>query len=179
VSVALTTRSSAAVLAFLILPFGANFARANEVPVCSMPRDEFVELAFPDSATNKLHSGKLLKRVASPGLVVLVPSDRADASAEIESALALIADDNAILPARSSLLTYSNSLQLLNKIEELGNDNIFVVIAEHPSDSDESRQFRRALEYIVRWPREVEALMEQAKHPGGFTSRSRTDIKTT
>jgi hypothetical protein len=174
----LVKQSPVAVLALLVLLFREGHAWADEIPVCSMSRDEFVALAFPDTAANKMHDGKLMKRGRAPGLVVLAPADRPGTSAEIESAFAAIESDSSVLPVRSSFLSYSSFSDLANKVEDLGNDNVFIIIAEYPSDSSEAQQFRHALEYIVRWPREVEALIQQSSNPQGFTTRSRTDIET-
>lgn len=143
-----------------------------------MTRDEFVEAALPDSNLTKLYGGRLVKYAQPPGLVVLAPQKRSSASKEIESAFARITSDDLYLPSRMSFLTFSNFSEVVKLVQQFGEHNIIVFVAEGPTDSSEMQQFRLALSQIMRIPRDVDALVEQSKRTGGFASRSQLDFGT-
>lgn len=175
----LIKRSSATVVLMLLaLLFRAGHAWAEGVPVCSMTRHEFVEAALPDSNLTKLYGGRLVKYGQPPGLVVLAAQERSSTSKEVESAFAKITSDDLALPSRMSFLTYSNFSEVVKLVRQFGDQNIFVFVAKEPTDSSDLKQFRLALGQIMRSSRDVDALVEQSKRTGGFTSRSQLDFGT-
>jgi hypothetical protein len=143
-----------------------------------MSRDEFVGAAFPDTDLTKLYRGMLLKRARPPGLVVLVPAEKSTTAAQIDVAFARVAKDDLVRPVRSSLVTYHNFSEMVETVEQLGNDNIFVLVAEEPADPSELQQFRLALSHIVLRQKDVDALVDTSKRTGSFTTRSRVDLVT-
>lgn len=171
-------RSLAAALALVVFASCKDFAWADEVPVCAMSRDEFVEAAFPDTDLTRLYRGMLLKRARPPGLVVLAPAGKLSTATHIDAAFARVANDGLVQPARSSLVTYRSFSEVMEAVTQLGNDNIFILIAEEPTDSSELEQLRSALNYIVRQPKDVDALVDRSTRAGGFTTRGRVDLVT-
>jgi len=170
--------SIAVVVTLLASLICANDASAETMPVCTMSRDDFVEAALPDSSLTKMYGGRLVKYAQPPGLIVLAPQNRSSASKAVESAFARIASDDLALPSHMSFLTYSTFSDVLNVVQRSGDHNIFVFVAEEPTDSSERTQFILALSQIIWLSRDVDALMEQSKRTGGFTSRSQLDFGT-
>jgi hypothetical protein len=165
-------------LALLAMLSHADQARADEVPVCSMSREEFVEAALPNSNLTNFYGGRLVKYAQPPGLVVLAQQERSSTSKEVESAFAEITRDDVALPSRMSFLTYSNFAEVAKLVQQFGDHHIFIFIAEKPTDPSELEQFRLALGQIMRSSRDVDALAEQSKRTGWFTSRSQVDFGT-
>lgn len=172
------TLSAAALLALLVLLRTATPVLAEEVPVCSMPRDEFVEAAFPDSVVTKLHGGKLLKYASQPGLIVMAPKSRSTLGEDIDLAFDRISKDGLVKPFHGSFMMYETFADAQKVIQQFGRDNIFVLVAAEPNEPSESTSFRSTLQLILHRPEQVEVLITQSEGSGGFASRNRVDVST-
>ena len=170
--------SAAASLILLVALWPINQTRADEVPVCSMPRDEFVETAFPDNDVTKIHNGKLLKYANPPGLVVIAPEEQLALKEQVESIFDKIISDNLVRPFRSSFVTYRSFAEAQEAIDHLGADNIFVLVAAEPAGSSESKAFRSVLQRILQWPERVENLIARSRVSHGFSSSNRIEVTT-
>lgn len=139
-----------------------------------MEHDDFVNAAFPDNLTTKLHGGKLLKYAQPPGLVVLIPAQRIALKAEVEIVFDRINADGFVAPLRSLIGIYESYSDLSKFIEKQGEDNIFIIVDEMPDDSLQLMPLKQALGRILRWPESVERLLARARASRGFVSRNRT-----
>ncbi len=152
--------------------------QAADIPVCSMARDDFVNAAFPDNSTTKLHRGKLLKYAKPPGLVVLIPAQRTALKNEIEAASGRIASDGLVTPFHSSISAYETFAEIGQFIEQQGENHIFVLVGEVPDDPSQLALLKSALMPILRWQETVEELIERSKASRGFSSRNRIEFLT-
>jgi hypothetical protein len=153
-------------------------SQAEDIPVCSMARDDFVSAAFPDSSTTRLHRGKLLKYAKPPGLVVLVPAQRTALKNEIEAISGRIAADGLVAPFHSSISVYETFADVRQFIGQHGENSIFVLVGEVPDDSSQVAVLKSALGPILRWPNVIEELIEQSQASRGFSSRNRVEFLT-
>lgn len=151
---------------------------ASEVPVCSMPRDEFVAAAFPDNAVTKLHGGKLLKYAGQPSLVVIAPKVRSMLGEDIERAFDQISGDGLVKPFRSSIETYETFEDALKIVQKFGDGNIFVLVAAKPNEPSEATNFRSALLQMLHRQAEVEPLIARSEVGKGFVSRNYMNVST-
>lgn len=151
---------------------------AEEVPVCGISRDEFVEVALPEGDITKTFNGKLLKYARPPGLAVLVPQGRPAIGKQAETIFDAIKRDNLVKPFRSSFVMYRSFEEAQRFIEQLGNENIFVLVAEEPNKPLEAEKFRSALRSILFWPERVESLIARSKLSRGFVSSNRMELGT-
>ena len=152
--------------------------QAEDIPVCSMARDDFVSAAFPDNSMTKLHRGKLLKYAKPPGLVVLIPAQRTALKNAIEAASGRIAADGLVTPFHSSISVYETFAEVGQFIGQQGENSIFVLVGEVPDDSSQVVLLKSALVPILRWQENVDELIERSKASRGFSSRNRIELLT-
>jgi hypothetical protein len=172
-------RAAIAVMTGFLMFLGTGAqSLAAQVPVCSMSREEFVGAAFPDNDTTRLQGGKLLKYATPPGLVVLAPENRLALGKQVGSVFKQIAEDDVIKTFHPSFVAYSSFAEAEQAIGQLGNDNIFVVIAAEPEEPAEASRFRSMLQRILHWSERVEKLIARSKASSGFSSSNRIELTT-
>ena len=169
---------SASLCSCLILVGTVSQSHAEDIPVCSMARDDFVNAAFPDNSMTKLHRGKLLKYAHPPGLVVLIPAQRTALKDEVEAVSGRLAADGLVASFHSSIGVYGTFAEVAKFIEQQGEKSIFVIVGEVPDDSSQVMHLRSALKRILGWPSNVEELIERSKTSRGFSSRNRVEFLT-